>query len=167
MMKSEINFKGVYLISCRDSLGRVKWREMLRNGITTAGLTNILGTYFGALTQNADWYFGLIDNAGYSAIAAADTMSSHAGWTENIKYDSETRPAWTMGAAANAAIATSTVTTFATSVNSTIRGIFLASNATKGGTTGILWSTALFNTARSFSASDTWEVTSYTVKAAG
>ena len=48
------------------------------NGITTAGINNLFNVYFGATSKAAAWYMGLIASSGYSALAAADTMSSHA-----------------------------------------------------------------------------------------
>ena len=52
------------------------------NGITTAGINNLFNVYFGATSKASAWYLGLIASSGYSALSAADTISSHAGWTE-------------------------------------------------------------------------------------
>ena len=70
------------------------------NGIVDVGLNHILETEFHAGAQITAWYIGLVDNAGFSAFANADTMASHAGWAESSAYTEANRPTWTAGAAA-------------------------------------------------------------------
>lgn len=113
------------------------------NAATTAGLNYLLDAAFRAQTAVTTWYIGLIDNAGFTALAAADTMSSHAGWAEFTSYSETTRQAWTIAnAAASGSLTSSATTTFTISADGTLRGLFLASSGTKSGTTGTLWATA-------------------------
>jgi hypothetical protein len=46
------------------------------NGITNEGKDQILNTQFDAATQVTTWYLGLIDNANFTALAAADTYDN-------------------------------------------------------------------------------------------
>lgn len=115
------------------------------NGITTAGINNLLNVYFGATSKAAAWYMGLIASSGYSALAAADTMSSHAGWTEETSnYSQSTRPQWTPASASGGSVSNSSSVDFTITGSVTVKGIFLVDNSTKSGTTGTLWATALF-----------------------
>ena len=86
-----------YDIECVGPDGIVKWRESIFNLVTTAGKNDLLTQYFKGSAYTAAFYVGLIDNASFSAIAAADTMSSHAGWVEAVPYSNGTRPSLTLG----------------------------------------------------------------------
>lgn len=116
------------------------------NDITNEGKNTLFEVMFHDGTQIAasSWFIGLISNSGYSALAAADTMASHAGWTEFTAYTQGTRVAWGPGAAASQSITNSSPATFDINASGTVKGIFLVSNSTKSGTTGKLWATALF-----------------------
>ena len=70
-----------------------------RPAIVDVGLNHILETEFHSGAQVTTWYIGLVDNAGFSAFANADTMASHAGWAESSAYTEANRPTWTAGAA--------------------------------------------------------------------
>lgn len=129
--------------------GKLLSREVTHNGITTVGKNSLFDVAFRAQTQLTAWYFGLIDNASYSALAAGDTMSSHAGWIEVTAYDESTRPQWSPDAASGGAITNSTAVTFNINATKTLKGMFVVSNSTKGGTSGVLWATALFNSDKS------------------
>lgn len=132
------------------------------NGIVDVGLNHILNTQFDAGSQVTTWYIGLIDNASFTALAAADTMSSHAGWIEATAYDEATRVTWSTGVASGRSITNGTTADFSMNATATIKGIFITSNNTKGGTTGTLWSTAAFASNVSVSNGDSLKIT-YTV----
>lgn len=117
-----------------------------KNGITDVGIHYNLETSFRGGSAISTWYASLIDNAGYTGVAAGDTMGSHSGWVEiTTEYDEAARQTLTFGAAASRAITASV--SFTMNDTKTIRGIFVTSVSTKGGTTGTLWSTALFASA--------------------
>lgn len=118
------------------------------NGITDEGIHYVLEVAFRDGTapdpvQISAWFAGLIDNASFTGVANGDTMASHAGWIEtHTTYSEATRIADAFTAAATRRITTSFSFTMTTTI--TVRGIFITSSSTKGGTTGTLFSTALF-----------------------
>ena len=122
-------------------------RYVIKNDITNEGKNTLFDVMFNTATQiaNNSWFIGLISNTGYSALAATDTMSSHAGWTEFTTYTQANRVAWGSGSAASQSVTNATPATFNINASGTIKGIFITSNNTKSGTTGKLWSTALFS----------------------
>jgi len=147
-----------------DKDGNLKFEDSFHNDITNIGKDSLLYSFFRNQTQPAAWYFGLVDNSGFSAFAAGDTMSSHAGWTEFTTYSDSTRVAWTTVAAASQSISNTSVSTFNINGSGTVKGIFVTSVSTKSGTTGTLWSTAAFTSAVPVSTGDQLKIT-YTVNA--
>lgn len=81
-------------------------------------------------------------------VAAADTLASHAGWTEFTNYSQTARPTITWGTPSAGSMAGSavnfSVSGLGTGVTANIGGAFTASNATIGGTTGNLYSAGAF-----------------------
>lgn len=157
---------------------RGKWQlEHVRNGavigtqdfpndITNQGKNSLFEIMFHDGTQiaSSSWFIGLISSSSYSALAAGDVMSSHAGWTELTGYTQSTRVAWGPGAAASQSITNASPATFDINATGTAKGVFVVSNSTKGGTTGTLWSTALFSADVPVANGDQLRVT-YTVSA--
>jgi hypothetical protein len=139
--------------------GKVLAEFDVPNGIVDVGLNHILETEFHSGTQVTTWYIGLVDNAGFSAFANADTMSSHAGWAESSAYTEANRPTWTAGAAASRQITNATTVDFSINATVTVKGLFITSNNTKGGSTGTLWSTAAFGSTVALNNGDTLKVT--------
>jgi hypothetical protein len=143
--------------------GKLLHVEEVKNGIATVGLHLVLDQAFRNQAGVATWYIGLISNTGYSALANGDTMSSHAGWTEHTAYDEAVRQTWVTVAAASRAITNTTVATFTINGGAaTLKGIFVTSSNTKGGTSGTLWSTGLFSADRAVNTGDLVKVT-YTI----
>lgn len=142
--------------------GRVIGEYDVPNGIVDVGLNHILDAEFHSGSQITTWYVGLVDNAGFSAFANGDTMSSHAGWAESVAYSNANRPQWTCGAASSRQISNSTTVDFTINATATIKGLFITSDNTKSGTSGTLWSTAAFGSTVSVASGDTLKVT-YTV----
>jgi len=131
-----------------SKLAKPFWGEDIPNGITDAGIHYLLEVGFRSdagmpVSQIAPWYGLLIDDAGYTGVDASDTMSSHTGWTENEDYDEAARQQFAFAAAASRKITDDI--SFTMNAGVTIRGIGVTSVSTKGGSTGILWSTALFS----------------------
>ena len=150
---------GRFIAEGIDRDGRVMWREPFKNGTTNGGLDNVLSVYLGAGTQTTIWYMGLIDNAGFSTLAAGDTMSSHAGWSESTAYTEGVRQTWPPAAVSGQAITNTTNVTFSINATVTIAGAFLVSNSTKGGSTGILWATGQFTSAQALTSGQSLKIT--------
>lgn len=116
------------------------------NGITNEGIHYNLDTAFtNNDTAETAWFAGLIDNAGYTGVDPSDTMASHTGWSESTDYDESVRQTLSFAAAATRSITAEV--SFTMNATKTINGLFVVTNSTKGGTTGVLWSTALYATA--------------------
>lgn len=128
------------------------------NGDTTAGLNDMLSVYFNSGTQKTLWYLGLISNTGFSALAAADTSASHAGWTEAVPYSNVTRPQWTPNAPSNGIITGSSVS-FTINATHDVKGAFIISENTKSGATGVLFATGTFSSVQSLTSGQTFTIT--------
>lgn len=156
---------GRYRVECVGADGQVKWVDYIDNLVTTAGKNDLLDKYLAGSAYTAAWYLGLIDSSGYTAVAAADTSASHAGWTENVNYSNATRPAPSWGSAAAGSKASTATAFIINGAGGTIKGAFLISNSTKSGTTGVLYSAGLFSGGdRAVTSGDTLNVT-YTASA--
>jgi len=157
---------GVYTIQCFDKDGKLKWEAKSHNLVVNVGLQDMNTQYFKGSSYTAAWYVGLVTGPGSgTTFAAADTMSSHAGWTENVGYSNATRPAATFGTATTADPSvidnSASPASFSINATSTIAGAFLVNNSTKGGTTGTLFSASDFQSPgdRSVVSADTLNVT--------
>jgi len=163
---------GVYKIQCHDAQGNLKWEAESKNLVVNGGLQDMNAKYFTGSSYTATWYLGLYGAASSNNPAASDTMSSHAGWTENTGYSNATRPVCTFATptTANPSVATNSASpaSFTINATSTVGGAFLTSNNTVGGTTGTLYSAADFGSPgdRSVASSDILNVT-YTLSLAG
>lgn len=162
-MLEKLNLRGRFDIEVTHKDGSVD-RHTIFNTISTEGKNLLLNSFFRNNAPPTNWYFGLIDNAGFTAVANTDTMATHAGWTEFDDYTETNRQSWTPGAASNAQITNGTAATFTINASGSIRGIIITSNNTKGGTTGTLWSAALFPAALAVVNTDTVKLT-YTLGA--
>ena len=152
------------------------------NGITNEGKNKLLDVMFHGVSAITTWYLGMINNAGYTALAAGDTYVNitQAGdqWGEFTAYtdaangsSASTRPTWTEGAAASQAITNGSPVVFDITDTGTVKGLFLvggianAQNKSNHEAGGVLWATALFGTGDvAVNAADQLKVT-YTVSA--
>jgi hypothetical protein len=170
-----VGIEGHYHVVCRDKDGNIKWEDEFPNTVVTAGKNHLLDTHFKTANVTAfttTWYMGLIAANGYSAIAAGDTMASHAGWKESGEnnasapgYSQTTRRQITFAAAATSAKATSNAVVFSMSIAGTVKGAFIVNQSTKAGTTGTLYSAGLFTVGdKVVTAGDTLNIT-YTASA--
>ena len=156
---------GLFEIKCHDKDGNLKWEAQSKNLVVNAGLAYMAGSALTSVTQITSWFIGLYGAAASNTPAAADTMASHAGWTEVTAYSNGTRVAATFVTAttANPSVVTNSASPAVFNINgtATVGGAFLTSNDTKGGTTGTLFSAADFGSPgdRSVVNSDTLSVT--------
>lgn len=141
--------------------GKVIWVEEGPNLIVTTGRNKLLDETLEGSGYTAAWYMGLIDNAGFSAIAAADTMASHAGWAEADEYDEATREAISFGAASAGTKATDADCSFTMNATITINGVFIAASGTKNESASVLFAAKSFSAARACVDNDVLNV-SYT-----
>ncbi len=157
----------------------------ITNGITTEGKNFLLDlTFHGAAgpAKINTWYIGLIDNAGFTALAATDTYDNinqvGNGWDEWVDYtdannggSAATRPEWVEAAASAASITTDTPQAIydvvAAGDGDTVYGVFICGGAnaqtkadhTPGAPPNILWSTAAFAATVDVETADQLKVT--------
>ena len=139
---------GVFTLTCFDKDGNLKWESVSPNLVVNVGLQDMNTQYFKGAAYTAAWYIGLYGAAASNTPAAADTMSSHAGWTENVTYSQATRVAVTFGTATTAdpsVISNSaSPATFTINGTTTVGGAFLTTGSAKSGTAGTLFSASDF-----------------------
>ena len=150
---------GTYTVECVGADGQVKWSETVKNLVVTVGKNAMLDEFFAGSSYTAAWYLGLVDGATSPTYNAADTMGSHAGWSEFTSYSESTRPAPTWSAASSGSKAT-TATSFSINGSGTVAGAFMTTGSAKSGTTGTLYSAGNFTGgSRSVASGDTLNVT--------
>lgn len=114
------------------------WVDGFQNLVVNTGLNDLLDKTFKGSSYTAAHYVGLTD--GDPTFAAGDTMSSHDGWDEIDDYSQGNRPALTLGSVSSGSVDNSaSKATFSISDTVTVGGAFVATNNTKGGSTGILY----------------------------
>ena len=147
-----------YEAVCRDADGRIKWIATAKNLVVTAGLNKLLDACFKTGLATPLWYLGLKSTG---TPQAADTMASHATWTELTAYDEAARPAFTPGTISNGSVSNSAAkAVFTASGNMTVLGIFMATSATKSETGSTLYGAADFSEgSRAMVDNDTLTVT--------
>jgi hypothetical protein len=141
---------GVFTVTCVGADGQEKWSDTFHNLVVNEGLQDMNAKYFSGVGYSAAWFLGLVEGPGSgTTFAAADTLASHAGWTELVPGTDYTgdRKAVTFGTATTAdpsVISNSAApSSFAMLVNGTVvAGAFLAS--VNSGTSGILFSAGDF-----------------------
>ena len=145
--------EGVYTFKCFEyEGGPLLWEDTIENVVCTLGKNLMLQT---ALTGSSYTvtgpYMGLISSVSYTAVAAADTMASHTGWTEAGSTNAPTfaaRVAPAFGTASAGAISTSSPTSFTMTGAGTLVGAFITYGTgavtTLMSTAGVLLSAGAF-----------------------
>ena len=146
-----------YTARCYGPDGRLKWSDTFDNLVTTEGLNKYLDATLKTGLAAPAWYVGLA-TAKSTGYASADTLASHAGWTEGAPYAGN-RPAWSPGTVAAGSVDNSVAkASFSINTAATVLGCFLCS-ATSG-TSGILLGVGDFSGGNKTVASgDTLQVT--------
>ena len=158
-----LKLKGHFRMEHYDKRGSLKATYRFPNGIVDVGLNKILEDMFDGGTQSTTWNIGLVDNAGFTAFAASDTMASNPGWDETSStYSEVNRPEWTAGTPTSRSITNASTVDFSMTGTVTLQGILIVDTNNKGGTTGVLWSTAPFPSTVAAESGDTLKIT-YTV----
>lgn len=149
---------GEYTFTFYDNNGNIFYQETVPNLITTVGKNFLWDSTLSASAYTTTGpYMGLISSVSYSAIVAADTMASHAGWTEcnstnAPNYSGATRPTVTYSASSAGVKSTSSTQTFTFSGSGTVNGAFQvtgsAATSSNTGTVGTLFSETLLGTAQ-------------------
>jgi len=153
-----------YDVECYDKDGNLKWVDGFDNLVVNTGLDDILNKYFKGSSYTAAHYVGL---KGAGTIAAADTMASHAGWAESTAYSEGARQTLTLGSVSGQSVSNSaSKAVFSINGTATIAGAFLATDSTKGGTSGTLYGAGDFSGSRSVESGDTLNVTATLTQAA-
>jgi hypothetical protein len=169
-----VGIEGAYHVVCRDKDGNVKWEEQIPNLVNAIGKELMLDTLLkGTSYTVVGPFLGLIGGASPTFLAA-DTMTSHSGWTEFTNYTvggSAVRGTAVFGSATSAGLSPANVTTSAasaitytiTGAGGTVSGCFLVTgsgaSSTQGNTSGTLYSAGAFTTAKITTAGDTVSVT--------
>lgn len=169
-----MGIEGYYHVECRDKDGNLKWEEQFPNLVVAVGKQLMLDTLLkGSSYTVVGPYLGLISGTG-NTFAAADTMSSHAGWSEFTPYTvggSAVRGTAVFASATSSGLTPSNVTTSAASAitytitggGGVVGGCFLVTGAgassTISNTSGTLYSAGAFGTAKTTTAGDTVNVT--------
>ena len=170
-----VGIEGHYHVVCRDADGNIKWEDEFPNLVNEGGKQLMLDTLLrtsGTYTTVGP-FLGLISGAS-PTFAAADTMTSHGGWTEFINYTvggSAVRGTAVFTASTSTGTTPSNVTTCAaaaitytiTGAGGTVGGCFLVTGSgavsTQNSTAGTLYSAGAFATAKVTTAGDTVSVT--------
>lgn len=162
-MKDGFKVGGRFEVQCFGPDGKLKWEDTAKNIVTNQGLNHILDVVLHGTTAVSPWYVGLTD--GTPTVAAADTISSHAGWVEVTAYADNRKEYVEAAASSQSTTNSANKASFAINADSTtIGGAFLFSAAT--GTTGTLLCVAAFTGGdKAADNGDTLEVT-YSISAA-
>jgi hypothetical protein len=169
-----IGIEGFYEVKCHDKNGNLKWEESFPNLVNAIGKQLMLDTLLkGSAYTVVGPFLGLISGAS-PTFAAADTQTSHAGWTEFINYTvggSAVRGTAVFASATSSGTTPSNVTTSAaaaitytiTGAGGTVGGCFLITGSgavsTLSNTGGTLYSAGAFAVAKITTAGDTVSVT--------
>jgi hypothetical protein len=163
-MQSNLVLTNYYRFECFRK-GKLLWEETIKNIIVTVGLNDILDKYFKGSSYTAAWYVGLVDNAGWTAFAAGDTLASHSGWTEFTTY-SGTRKALTLGTVSAGSVDNSaSKASFTITTGGTLKGAFVAT--VTSGTSGTLYGEGAFTATRTVAIDDVLNVTITLTSASG
>lgn len=156
--KARLGFE--YTFECFGADGRLKWAFTEHNLIPNEGRDYMLNAALLLGSQFNNWYIGLFEGA-YSPLAT-DTMATFPASATEITgaYDEASRPALTPDALSGGLyVNAASPAVFTFNSAKTVRGGFISSGATKGGTTGVLLSAVLASSPKQVIAGDQLRVT--------
>jgi hypothetical protein len=137
-----------------------KWTDRILNIVTTEGKNAALTHFLKGSSYTASLVLGLIEDTGYSAVAAGNTAANITavgsgspanGWNEAPVGTCAARGTPSFGTASAGSLATSSAVSFSILATDTIKGLFLlcrsaagtAPTTTVGNTNGALYSAGL------------------------
>lgn len=136
--------------------GRLKHDDDWRNTVVTVGKNDVINQFFRGTSYTSIFYMGI---KGTGAVAAGDTMASHAGWAETTAYSGTARSLLVFGAPTGGT-SVCTPGTYAMTGTYTAAGAFITANGTAhGGTTGTLYSAGDIASTRTGGTGDTLVIT--------
>jgi hypothetical protein len=156
---------GTFHFKCFDKDGNLKWEDSAKNLVVNTGLQDMNTKYFKGVTYSAAWYIGLVEGpASGNTYAAADTLASHAGWSEDTNYSGGNRATATFGTATTADPSvidnSGSVAVFSITGTTTVAGAFLTTIQDNTNNTGLLFSVSNFTGGdRAVISGDTLNVT--------
>lgn len=159
--------KGSFHFKCTDADGKVLWEETDHNLFTTLAKNTLLNAGYNASATLVGPFMGLISSVGFSAVAAADTMASHAGWNEaqgatNVPDYTGNRASLTYGTA-SAGVITAGSASFVFTSSGTIQGAFVLAGSgavnTKSSTAGVLMNAGTLSAAQPVISGNTLTIT--------
>jgi len=152
-MNEKVQINGRFTAECFDKNGNLKWRDFIDNVVCTIGKNVVLDAYLAGSGYTVTGPFmGLISSVDWSAVAAADTMASHAGWKEagatNAPTYTAPRKTCAWDAAASGSKALSSALAFVFTGSGTVKGCFIVFGTgavnTIDNTSGTLYSAGVF-----------------------
>ena len=173
-----VGIAGYYNVTCNDAQGNLKWEESFPNLVNAIGKQLLLDTLLkGSSYTVVGPFLGLINSS--PTFLAADTMTSHAGWTEFTNYTvggSAVRGTAVFASATSSGLSPANITSSAasaitytiTGAGGTVAGCFLVTGSgavsTQSSTAGTLYSAGAFAVPKITTIGDTVAV-SYTTTA--
>lgn len=160
---------GHFDLECHDSLGITLWEASFDNLVTTVGKNAMEQIALANSGTAGNAFMGLISSTSFSAVNAADTMASHAGWLEagnaNTPHYSGSRATMTFGSA-SAGVIISTGNAFVFTGSGTVQGGFIdfstGATGTIDNTAGVLFSAGTLASAQPVISTNTLTM-SYTL----
>lgn len=147
---------GFFKVTCHAPDGSIRWEVESPNLVVNQGKNDLLNQYFRGSAYTGSFFVGL---KGTGTVAAADTLASKA-WAEITAYSNATRPAYTTVAPTAQQVSNSaSPAVFNINGTAAVAGCFIATNNTKSGTTGTLFSAVDFSAVRNVLNGDTLTVT--------
>ena len=155
---TKIGFK--YRFECYDTDGNLKWEFTEENLIPDAGRDYLLNAGLNAGAQFSTWYIGLY-SGNYAPVAGDTAATFPASATEITTAYTGDRHALTPDALLAGVWVNSVAPAIFVFVDATttVRGGFISTTATKGGTTGLLLSAVLAPSPKTVLAGESLKVT--------
>jgi hypothetical protein len=144
--EERVSVRGFFTVECVGRDGKLKWKDTIRNLVTTLGKNDLLDKYLRGAAYTQTFRMGL---AGVGTKDVGDTQAAHAGWLEvglaNPPTYTGNRKDVAMGLPAGGS-SVSPVQAFAITSAGTVAGCFTnnGGSATKDITTGVLYSAGDF-----------------------